>query len=56
MRLGQVLGLLIVVIVTCVMGYEDGYHRALNPAKTAWWPIIIPLTVVAVSALMASSF
>ena len=53
MKLAQVFGLLVLVIITYVMGHEDGYDSALGLGKTTWWRITIPLAVVAITALTA---
>ena len=54
MRFAQVFGLPVVVIITYVMGHEDGYHSALSPGREVWWRITIPLAVVAIAALVAA--
>jgi hypothetical protein len=53
MKFAQVFGLLVLVIITYVMGHEDGYDSALGPGKATWWRITIPLAVVAITALAA---
>jgi hypothetical protein len=54
MRFAQVFGLLVVVVITYVMGHEDGYHSALSPGRAVWWRITIPLAVVATATLVAA--